>query len=234
MRKVFLLVMVCLLLVLSVSCKSKNERILEEVKKNVPRELIYKKDLIKWYCGDRASLTKNDVENTEKCVKIILDTETEYNKKFLSLLFFYNNDNKMSIMEIQILYNVVEEEKLKKAWSKVETLSFNEFDFYDSNDIVKYKVLNLTDLVRIDMSEELGIYLSKSKEIKNNNDIEWQKNTAEELQTRYSIIMEKTKEPEFSDSKSQEYDEDEEKLLNHMKEKDDEFNEWIEEFVNKK
>ena len=99
MRKVFLLVMMGLLLVLSVSCKSKNERILEEVKKGALSELSYKKDILTRYCVDRSSLTKNEAENTEKCKKIVLDTEEEYNKKFLSLLDFYS-DNKMNMGEI--------------------------------------------------------------------------------------------------------------------------------------
>ena len=82
MRKVFLLVMVCLLLVLTVSCKSKNERILEKVKKNVPSEMVYKRNLIKKYCMDISFAMEKGTENSEKCLKKVSDIETEYNEKF--------------------------------------------------------------------------------------------------------------------------------------------------------
>ena len=206
MRKVFLLVMMCLLIVLSVSCKSKNEQILEKVKKNVPSEVGYKNSLITKYCTDVSSLTKNETENSEKCIKIISDTETEYNKKFLSLLDFYS-DNKMSIEEMQELYNEIEEEKLKEVWSRIETLISNMSDSYDGDDILTYtyKKISMTNLIIIDMLEEPGIYVSEIEEIKNNNDIEWQKNTTQKLQIRSGVIRKKEKIPYFSNHEARDY-----------------------------
>ena len=198
MRKVFLLVLMGLLLILSVSCKSKNERILEEVKKGALSELSYKKDILTRYCVDRSSLTKNEAENTEKCKKIMLDTEEEYNKKFLSLLDFYS-DNKMNMGEIQELYNKTEEDKLKEAWSRIGTLTSNMVDSDDVNGVVTYKKTSIISLAAIDISEKSGFYASKIEEIKNNDDVKWQKDTAEELQIRSSVIMEKERIPEFSD-----------------------------------
>ena len=198
MRKVFLLVMMGLLLVLSVSCKSKNERILEEVKKKIPSDIVYRKNILTMHCTDMSSLTKNNVENTEKCRKIISDTEAKYNKKFLSLLDFYK-DKKMSMEEIQELYNKIEVEQVRELGSKVLDLTLKLNDSYDLNNIITYQEISITSLLTIDMSEEPGIYASKIEEIKHNNDIKWQKDTAVELRIRSTLIMEKKKIPEFSD-----------------------------------
>lgn len=279
MRKVFLLVMMCLLLVFSVSCKSKNERILEKVKKGIPSELVYKRELTTVYCKDMISLIKNDSESAEKCMEIMSDTEEEYNEKFLSLLDIYNGD-KMSREEVQELYNEIEEQKLKEESLKITDLISDMNISYFQNAIVLYKKISINSLFMIELSEEAGIYSSEIEEIKKNNDIEWQKDTAEELQIRSTLIIEKTKTPEFFDSKIQEYaegylefmetckvyvmynekeklldynaknsekiysdaknlllnasDEDGEKLLNYMKEKNREYDEIIEKFTAKK
>ncbi len=204
MRKVFLLVMVCLLLVLTVSCKSKNERILEQVKKNVPSELVYRRELTTVYCKDIISLIKDNKESTEKCMGIMSDSEEEYNEKFLSLLELHNGD-KMSREEVQELYNEIEKQKLKEESLKITDLISDMNISYFSNTIVLYKKISINSLFMIELSEEAGIYSTEIEKIKKNNDIEWQKDTAEELQIRSTLIIEKTKIPEFSDSKIQEY-----------------------------
>ena len=204
MRKVFLLVMVCLLLVLSISCKSKNERILEKVKKNVPSEMVYKRNLIKKYCMDISFAMEKGTENSEKCLKKVSDIETEYNEKFLALLEYYN-DEQANINEKQELYNEIENKKLYEEGVEIVSLDENDFTNLNFEDIRTYKLISMKSLFIIDSLGELGIYASEIEEIKNSNDFEWQKSRAMEFHLRVLIITGKEKIPEFSDMKIQEY-----------------------------
>ena len=196
MRKVFLLVMMCLLLVLSISCKSKNERILEKMEKSTPSEMVHMRNLIKRYCMDMSDISENFSENSGKCIKIISDTETEYNEKFLSLLDFYK-DSKMSMEEIQELYNDNESKKLNEEKKRVINLASN----WENTD----KERSILALFMIDLLEEPGIYSSKIDEIKKTDDLEWLRNITLELLIRSNVIMKRVEIPEFSDPEVQKY-----------------------------
>ena len=198
MRKVFLLVMMGLLVVLFVSCKDKKEEILAKVHMDFPSELTHKNDLIQSYCMDMSSISSNETENNEECVKIRSAIETEYYKKFLSLLDNYMKE-KVSIEKIQESFNEIGEEKLKEEILKIDNL-ISSMNFDNIN-----KSLSIRSLFVIDYYEEPGIYHDRIIEIEDNDNSEWEKNTSQELQIRARVIMKKGEIPMFSDSKFQKF-----------------------------
>ena len=193
MKRSFLLVIILMLLI---SCVGKNERVMKKLEKNMPSELSYKIALNERQCLNLSQLSKNSVDNTEKCINIFKETKTKYDEKFL-LLMDYHKDKKMNRDELESLYSQNREEMFKELENKV-LLMGSEIAEEDGPEAIKYyKVLGTMALLLIDKIEGPGVYDGEINTIMTNDDLEWQRNNAMEMHIKGDQYIYSLNIPEF-------------------------------------
>ena len=193
MKRSFFLVIILMLLI---SCMDKNERVMKKLEKSMSGELSYKIKLSEKQCLNSSKLSKNSVDNTEKCINIFKETKTKYDEKFLLLMDYYK-DKKMNRNELESLYSQNREEMYQELEDKILLIG-SEISIEDGNETVKhYKVLGIIALWSVDKIEGPGTYDSEINTIMTNNDLEWQKNNTMEMHIKMKQYIYSLKIPEF-------------------------------------
>ena len=200
MKKIFFLLFIFIFMI---SCKSENEKLMERLDKNTQSEVSRPIALYEKACLDMSMASDNFTASTEKCQKIFQDAIAKYDGKFLILLD-YNKNNKMNIDDLQNRYEQNRNEMIVEIIEGLSNLSTEISNEDDSKTAKFYKVETIHILALMDHKMEPGIYDLKIDEIRNNNDVEWQRNNAMEVRIKAEKIILKNKIPYFETAEARE------------------------------